>query len=127
MRPHVELIDQKDLIWHPAEFVHATGEARQKHLAYDEEDASLSAIVHFDTEWTRPRGVHSAETEWFVLSGEVRIGPAGPDQEVLREGGYWQAPIGVVTPELSVAADTEILFFHEYGDWSFELRATRPR
>jgi hypothetical protein len=30
MRPHVELIDDKDLIWHVAEFVHATGSARQK-------------------------------------------------------------------------------------------------
>ena len=116
MRPHVELIDEKDLIWHPAEFVECTGTARQKHLAYDEEDASLSAKIIFDTDWSRPGGSHSAETEWFVLSGEVRVG-----DETLTEGGYWQAPIGVHTPPIEVAAGTEILFFREYGDWSFEL------
>ncbi len=116
MRPHVELIDEKDLIWHPAEFSDATGSARQKHLAYDEEDGSASLKVHFDTAWSRPGGVHSAETEWFVLSGEVRVGDA-----VLREGGYFQAPIGVHTPAIEVDADTEILLFRDYGDWSFEV------
>lgn len=121
MRPHVELIDANDLIWHVAEFPHATGEARQQHLAYDEEDGSLSAKVRFDTDWTRPAGVHDAETEWFVLSGEVRLG-----DEVLRDGGYWMAPTGVHTPELSVTAGTEILFFREYGDWAFHPgQATR--
>ncbi len=115
MRPHVELIDSADLIWHPAEFPESTGTARQQHLAYDEEDGSLSAKVHFDTDWSRPAGVHSAETEWFVLSGEVRLG-----DEVLTEGGYWTAPIGVWTPPIAVTAGTEILLFREYGDWTFE-------
>ena len=116
MRPHVELIDADDLIWHPSEFPHSTGSARQQHLAYDEEDGSLSAKVRFDTDWSRPAGVHVAETEWFVLSGEVRLG-----DEVLGEGGYWMAPTGVWTPPIEVAAGTEILFFREYGDWTFEL------
>ncbi len=114
MRPHVELIDEQDLIWHLAELPHGSGEARQRHLAYDEEDGSLSAKVHFDTDWSRPGGTHDAETEWYVLSGEVRIGG-----EVLGEGGYWQAPIGVHTPALEVDAGTEILLFREYGDWTF--------
>jgi len=115
MRPHVEIIDSADLIWHPAEFPESTGIARQQHLAYDEEDGSLSAKVRFDTDWSRPAGVHGAETEWFVLSGEVRLG-----DEVLGEGGYWTAPTGVWTPPISVTAGTEILFFREYGDWIFE-------
>ncbi len=126
MRPHVEIIDEQDLIWHQAEFVHATGSAEQRNLSYDEEDGSLSAKVRFSTDWTRPAGVHGAETEWFVLAGEVRLG-----EEVLGEGGYWMAPTGVWTPPLSVAAGTEILLFREYGDWSFEpadadLDSVRP-
>lgn len=117
MRPHVELIDEKDLLWHPAEFPEATGTARQKHLAYDEEDGSLSAKVRFDTDWSRPGGVHAAETEWFVLEGQVRLG-----DEALNEGGYFQAPIGVWTPPIEVDAGTEILLYRDYGDWAFESR-----
>ena len=118
MRPHVEIIDEKDLIWHPAEFPESTGTARQRHLSYDEEDGSLSARIEFITDWSRPAGRHHAETEWYVLSGEVRLG-----EETLHEGGYWQAPIGVVTPAIRVAAGTVILFFREYGDWQFDLAA----
>lgn len=116
MRPHVEIIDERDLIWHTAEFVHAEGTARQRNLAYDEEDGSASLKVHFDTDWRRPAGVHHAETEWFVLAGEVRIGDT-----VLRDGGYWMAPTGVWTPPVSATAGTEILLFREYGDWAFDL------
>lgn len=116
MRPHVELIDEKDLIWHPAEFMHANGEARQRNLAYDEEDGSVSASIEFVTDWNRPAGVHSAQTEWYVLEGEVTIG-----DEVLTDGGYWCTPKGVVAPAISVKAGTKILFFREYGDWQFEV------
>ncbi len=115
MRPHVELIDDKDLIWHPAEFVGAEGTARQKNLAYDEEDGSVSAKIEFTSDWSRPAGVHDAQTEWYVLNGEVQIG-----DEVLGEGGYWAAPGGVLTPAIKVKQGTEILFFREYGDWAFE-------
>lgn len=119
MRPHVEIIDDNDYIWHPAEFVGADGSARQRNLAYDEEDGSVSARVRFDTAWHRPAGVHHAETEWFVLSGEVVVGG-----ESFVEGSYWMAPTGVLTPEISVTAGTEILFFREFGDWGFD-RADR--
>ena len=40
MRPHVELIQQSDLCWHPAELHGGTGRAMQRHLSYDEEDGS---------------------------------------------------------------------------------------
>jgi hypothetical protein len=119
VRPHVELIDQKDYIWHLAEFVSAEGRAKQRNLAYDEEDGSLTAKVHFDSAWTRPAGVHHAETEWYVLKGEVQIG-----DHLLGEGGYWMAPKGVHTPALSVKAGTEVLFFREYGDWGFDQSDT---
>jgi quercetin dioxygenase-like cupin family protein len=120
MRPHVELIDEADLIWHQGEFPHSTGAARQRHLAYDEEDGSLSAKVHFDTAWSRPAGVHVADTEWFVLKGQVRLGDNDAPEHVLNEGGYWMAPAGVLTPAINVDAGTEILLFREYGDWTFE-------
>jgi hypothetical protein len=115
MRPHVELIDERDLIWHLAEFEHATGTAEQRNLSYDEEDGSASLKVRFTSDWSRPAGVHVAETEWLVLSGQVTIGDT-----VLGPEGYWHAPVGVWTPELRVTAGTEILLFREFGDWHFE-------
>lgn len=115
MRPHVELIDQRDLIWHIAEFSHATGEARQRNLSYDEEDGSASLKVEFLSEWTRPSGLHSAFTEWFILDGEVQLG-----DQTLVSGDYWAAPKGILTPALKVKAGTNILLFREYGDWAFE-------
>ncbi len=114
MRPHVEMIDEKDLIFHPAELMGGTGTARQRNLSYDEEDGSASLKVHFDTDWSRPSGVHVAQTEWYVLKGEVKIG-----DEVLTEGGYFCTPKGVLCPPLEVKAGTEILNFREYGDWTF--------
>ncbi|MET7770079.1 DUF4437 domain-containing protein [Nocardia sp. NPDC005366] len=119
MRPHVELIDEQDLIWHNAEFQHATGTAEQRNLSYDEEDGSASLKVRFTSEWSRPAGVHHAETEWFVLSGSVRIG----DTE-LGPQGYWHAPIGVWTPAIAVTEGTEILLFREGGDWHFDPART---
>ncbi|WP_280504258.1 DUF4437 domain-containing protein, partial [Nocardia farcinica] len=116
MRPHVEIVDEQDLIWHPAEFEHATGAARQRNLSYDEEDGSASLKVHFTGDWSRPAGVHHAETEWYVLSGRVRIG----DTELGPEG-YWHAPIGVLTPALEVAEGTEILLFREGAAGQFEV------
>jgi hypothetical protein len=117
MRPHVELVDERDLIWHIAEFAHATGTAEQRNLSYDEEDGSASLKVRFTSDWSRPAGVHVAETEWLILSGEVTIGDT-----VLGPEGYWHAPIGVWTPPLRVKAGTEVLLFREFGDWQFEPR-----
>jgi len=119
MRPHVEIIDEVDYIWHRDEFVGAEGAARQRHLAYDEEDGSVSAKIVFDTAWSRPGGVHHAETEWFVLSGEVQIG-----EVLLTDGGYFQTPKGVWCPPIQVKPGTEILFFREYGDWGFDITDT---
>lgn len=116
MRPHVELIDERDLISHPAEFQHAEGTAVQQNLSYDEEDGSASLKVRFTSAWSRPAGVHHAATEWYVLSGEVRIG-----DEVLGPEGFWMAPTGVRTPAISVTKGTEILLFREGGDSSFDL------
>lgn len=118
MRPHVEIVDQRDLMWHPAEFPHAEGEARQQNLCYDEENGAASLRVIFDSDWRRPAGSHNALTEWYVLSGEVRI-----NGEVLGEGGYWVAPQGVWTPAVEATAGTEILLFREYGNYQFNPAA----
>ncbi|WP_101759326.1 DUF4437 domain-containing protein [Oceanicoccus sp. KOV_DT_Chl] len=114
MRPHVEFIDEKDLIWHLAELPHGVGEAKQRNLSYDEEDGSASLRVDFVTDWSRPAGLHAAVTEWFILKGEVKLGDT-----MLGEGDYWCAPKGVLTPAIEVKAGTEILLFREYGDWVF--------
>jgi len=114
MRPHVEFIDEKDLLWHVAELPHGVGEAKQRNLCYDEEVGSASLRVDFDTDWTRPSGLHAGITEWFVLEGEVTIG-----DEVLGEGGYWCVPKGVLCPALSVKAGTKIMLYREYCNWEF--------
>ncbi len=114
MRPHVELVDENDLLWHLAELPHGQGEARQKNLSYDEENGAASLQVEFVTDWSRPAGLHAAQTEWYVLSGQIQIG-----EQQLGEGGYWCAPRGVQVPAVSATAGTRILLFREYGDWSF--------
>lgn len=116
MRPHVELIDEKDLIWHPAELPGGDGTAVQRNLAYDEEDGSVSAKIHFESDWSRPAGVQKAQIEWYILKGEVRLG-----DQVLVANDYWMTPGGVQQPALTVKAGTEILYFREFGDWRFEV------
>lgn len=113
-RPHVELIDQQDYLWHPAELPMGTGEARQQNLSYDEEDGSASLRVRFDTDWHRPGGWHNADTEWYVLDGEITIG-----EEQLGRDGYVRVPRGVAAPSTGARAGTEVLLFREYGDWGF--------
>ena len=114
MRPHVELIDEKDLIWHVAELPHSTGQARQRNLNYCEEKGEASLLVEFQSDWSRPAGVHAAQTEWFVLEGEVRVG-----DELLVKDDYLIAPVDVLTPSLQVKAGTRVLLFREFGDWTF--------
>ena len=114
MRPHVELVDEKDLLWHMAELPHGSGEARQRNLSYDEENGAASLLVEFLTDWQRDAGLHQAQTEWFVLEGQVTIG-----DHVLGKSGYWCAPRGVTTPAVQAIAGTKILLFREYGDWEF--------
>ncbi|TQV70545.1 DUF4437 domain-containing protein [Exilibacterium tricleocarpae] len=114
MRPHVELIDERDLMWHAAELPQGDGEARQRHLSYDEENGAASLKVEFVTDWQRPAGLHAAQTEWFVLEGEVEIGA-----HRLGKGGYWCAPQGTWTPQVKAAKDTKILLFREFADAQF--------
>lgn len=116
MRPHVELIQEADLCWHAAELPRGQGKARQRNLSYDEENGAGSTRVVFDSAWHRPAGYHHADTEWYVMAGEVRVG-----RQVLRKGGYFRAPAGLRVPEFSVQQGTEVLLFRELQDWGFSV------
>lgn len=116
MRPHVELIQQNDLCWHYAELVKGDGKVAQRNLCYDEENGAASTKLRFDSDWSRPGGFHEADTEWYVLKGEVRLG-----NHVLRDGCYWRAPAGLRVPDIFAKEGTEVLLFREYGDWGFSV------
>ncbi|MBM4196261.1 MAG: DUF4437 domain-containing protein [Gammaproteobacteria bacterium] len=116
MRPHVELIQQVDLCWHVAELPRSQGDARQRNMSYDEEDGSASTLVHFDSAWSRPGGYHHADTEWYILSGRVKLG-----ERLLTKGMYFRAPAGLCVPAMTADAGTEVLLFREYGDWGFSV------
>lgn len=115
MRPHVEVIHEDDYIWHPAELPLGEGTAMQRNLSLDEEDGSASMRVDFASAFGRPGGVHHADTEWYVLSGEVDLGGRR-----LGPGGYVHAPKGIHMPWVKVAEGTRVLLYREYGDWGFD-------
>lgn len=116
MRPHVESIDQKDYVWHGAELVQGSGRASERRLSVDEEDGSSSLRVDFKTDWNRGPGIHHANTEYFILEGEMRIGG-----QTIGKGGYIQAPKGVPMDALFFKEGTQILHYREYGDAGFDL------
>ena len=89
MRPHVELIDQADYVWHGAELIKGNGRASERRMSVDEEDGSSSLRLDFHTDWNRGPGIHHANTEYYVLDGEMRIGG-----QTIGKGGYVQAILG---------------------------------
>ncbi|MEU8135081.1 DUF4437 domain-containing protein [Streptodolium elevatio] len=115
MRPHVETIQEKDYIWHRAELPGGEGRASERRLSVDEEDGSSSLRVDFHTEWGRGPGVHHADTEYYVLEGEMRYG-----DQVLGKGGYVHAPKGVPAKALRFTEGSRILHYREYGDAGFD-------
>jgi quercetin dioxygenase-like cupin family protein len=114
VRPHVETIQQDDLVWHHAELHKAGARARQRNLSYDEENGAASTRVVFDKAWSRPSGFHHADVEWYVMSGRIRLG-----ERYLGKGSYFRAPAGLCVPKIEVDAGTDLLIFREYGDWGF--------
>ncbi len=116
MRPHVELIHNDDLIWHPAELPRGEGSATQRNLSYDEENGAASTRVIFESAWSRPAGYHHADTEWYILDGEATIG-----HSTFGKGSYLRAPAGLRVPALEVKEGTQLLVFREYGDFGFSL------
>lgn len=115
MRPHVELIQEDDYVWHASELPTSDGRASERRLSVDEEDGSSSLRVDFHTDWGRSAGIHHANTEYYVLEGSMRYG----DQEI-GKGGYVYAPKGVPVDSIRFAEGTKILHYREYGDAGFD-------
>lgn len=115
MRPHVELIHEDDYIWHAAELPGSEGRASERRLSVDEEDGSASLRVEFHTRWGRGRGIHHANTEYYVLDGSMTYG-----DRTIGKGGYVYAPKGVPTAAITFAEGTKILHYREYGDAGFD-------
>ncbi len=115
MRPHVELIHDKDYVWHAAELPGGEGRASEQRLSVDEEDGSSSLRVDFHTRWGRGAGIHHANTEYHVLDGSVTYG-----ERTIGKGGYIRAPKGVPVDAITFAEGTRILHYREYGDAGFD-------
>ncbi|TDE36548.1 DUF4437 domain-containing protein [Actinomadura sp. 6K520] len=115
VRPHVELIQEDDYVWHAAELAGGEGRASERRLSVDEEDGSSSLRLDFHTDWGRGPGVHHANTEYFVLDGSMTYGG-----REIGKGGYVYAPKGVPTDAITFAEGTRILHYREYGDAGFD-------
>jgi hypothetical protein len=115
MRPHVELIQEDDYVWHGAELVTGEGRASERRLSVDEEDGSSSLRVDFHTDWGRGPGIHHANTEYHILEGSMTYGG-----KRYGKGAYLYAPQGVTTDAVTFAEGTRILHYREYGDAGFD-------
>ncbi|QKW36780.1 DUF4437 domain-containing protein [Actinomadura sp. NAK00032] len=115
MRPHVELIQENDYVWHAAELAGGEGRASERRLSVDEEDGSCSLRVDFHTDWGRGPGIHHANTEYHVLEGSMTYGGRR-----IGKGGYVYAPKGVPTDAITFSEGTRILHYREYGDAGFD-------
>lgn len=115
MRPHVELIQENDYIWHAAELAGGEGRASERRLSVDEEDGSSSLRIDFHTGWGRGPGIHHADTEYHVVEGSMTYGG-----RTIGKGGYVHAPKGVPTDAITFSEGTQILHYREYGDAGFD-------
>ncbi len=115
MRPHVELIHEDDYVWHAAELPGGEGRASERRLAVDEEDGSSSLSLSFDTDWGRGPGIHHANTEFYVLDGQVSYG-----DQVIGKGGYLYLPKGVPADSVRFTEGSRVLHYREYGDAGFD-------
>jgi hypothetical protein len=115
VRPHVELIHEDDYVWHGAELIGGEGRASERRLSVDEEDGSSSLRVDFHTDWGRGPGIHHANTEFYVLEGQMTYG-----DQVIGKGGYVYLPRGVPADSLKFAEGTKTLHYREYGDAGFD-------
>lgn len=115
MRPHVELIQEDDYVWHGAELIGGEGRASERRLSVDEEDGSSSLRVDFHTKWGRGPGIHHANTEYHVLEGGMSYGG-----KRIEKGGYVYAPKGVPVDAMNFDEGTRILHYREFGDAGFD-------
>jgi hypothetical protein len=115
MRPHVELIHEGDYIWHGAELVGGEGRAQRAAAVGGRGGWVVVAAIDFETDWGRGPGIHHANTEYYVLDGELEIGG-----RKIGTGAYVYAPKGVPTDWIKVRAGSRLLHYREYGDAGFD-------
>lgn len=115
MRPHVETIHEDDYIWHRAELVGGEGRASERRLSVDEEDGSSSLQIAFRSDWGRGPGIHHANTEYFVLNGEMTYGA-----KRYGKGTYLYVPRGVPAEAVTFTEGTTIMHYREFGDAGFD-------
>lgn len=120
MRPHVEIVCEKDLVWHDASLGSDAGEITERRLSTDEETGAQTRKVRFVGAWERPAGYHESDTELYILAGTLTAGA-----DVLDAGGYLRAPAGLPVPAMSAAPGTEVLIFSDHGPASFTV-SDRP-
>lgn len=126
LRPHVEIINECDYVWHVAELPASEGKARQRNLCIDEETGASSLRIDFSDNWSRQAGWHEADVEFYVMEGSLTVGG-----HKLERGGYLQVPKGALTPAMNATAGTKLLYFVEGGGVDFtpaggaDRRATR--
>ena len=115
MRPHVEVIHEADYIWHNAELPKGEGHVAQRNLSVDEEDGSASMSLAFHADWGRSAGIQHADTEFYVLEGEMSYGG-----KIMGKGAYVHAPKGVPMDWIKFKEGSRVLHYREYGDAGFD-------
>lgn len=107
-RPHVECVDIKDMPWTPANLPKSTGSARQRVLSMDWDTKAASLYIQLDPGWNRPKGYNHADTEYFVLEGELAIG-----EYRLYSGCYFRAPRYMAVGPFESSQGALLLYFRE--------------
>lgn len=107
-RAHVECIHVDDLAWSPAALPGSQGVARQKILSMDWETKAASIYMQFEAGWQRPRGYHHADTEYYVVEGELKV-----EARVLYPGCYFRAPKYLAVGPLSSENGCTLLYYRE--------------
>lgn len=114
-RPHVECVHVDDLAWGPAELPYSEGGCRQKVLSMDWDTRAASLYMQLDPGWRRPRGYHHADTEYFVLEGDLTI-----EDKKLTRGCYFRAPKYLAVGPMHSEGGCTLLYYRE-GPPSFAV------
>lgn len=107
-RAHVEFICPKDLSWAPAVLPKSTGGARQKVLSMDWDTKAASLYMQLDPGWSRPRGYYLANTEIYVLEGELTVG-----ERTMGPGFFHRVPKRLAVGPFETSSGATLLYFRE--------------
>lgn len=87
-RPHIEFVQEQDLLWEPARPAAGLAEFDWKPLSRDPESGAVTALVQLAAGWRSPAAAaFSAALELFVLEGRLQVALAGTPH-TLAAGGY---------------------------------------